>query len=62
MAYFGQAHGLLKTAVVGRGEVSATPTLGPLVVEEYDATTIVPPNCTVWRDRANNLVIEVDHP
>ena len=59
MAYFGPTHGLLKTPLIGRHEVSSTLSPGPMIVEEYDATTIVPPHCGVWRDAANNLVIEV---
>jgi N-methylhydantoinase A len=31
--------------------------LGPAVVAEYSATTVVPPGMRFWMDRANNLVI-----
>jgi N-methylhydantoinase A len=55
-AYFGG--GLVETAVVGRGDVGAGPTAGPLIVEEYDATTVVPPGWTVRRDGQSNLVLE----
>jgi hypothetical protein len=32
---------------------------GPLIVEEYDATTVVPPGCAAWLDEGGNIVIEV---
>jgi len=32
--------------------------VGPLVVEEYDATTLVPPGWRIRRDDRDNLLIE----
>jgi N-methylhydantoinase A len=61
-AYWGPRHGLVETPIIGRDHVGGTPQRGPLIVEEYDATTLVPPNCSVWRDGSNNLVIDVGHP
>ena len=55
--YFGPRHGLLDTRVVDRGQVAAEGADGPLIVEEYDATTVVPPGWTIHRDTRNNLVI-----
>jgi N-methylhydantoinase A len=46
--------------VLGRANVTTEPLRGPVIVEEYDATTIVPPTCAVWRDTSDNLVIEVN--
>ena len=40
--YYGQAAGWLKTQVVGRSALAGR-SAGPLVVEEYDSTTVVPP-------------------
>jgi N-methylhydantoinase A len=45
--------------VLRRDALSATPLPGPLVVEEYDATVVVPPGCTAARDALGNIVIEV---
>jgi N-methylhydantoinase A len=56
-AYFGRHFGLLETRVVDRGEVGAEAVSGPLIVEEYDATTLVPPDWTVRCDADNALVI-----
>jgi N-methylhydantoinase A len=61
-AYFGPQHGWLETPIIARSELDSTPRRGPLIVEEYDATTIVPPGCAAWRDAAHNIVLEVDLP
>ncbi|HEX2437690.1 MAG TPA: hydantoinase/oxoprolinase family protein [Methylomirabilota bacterium] len=50
----------LDTPVVERAAVATTPTPGPLIVEEYDATVVVPPGARVRRDRSGNLVIELE--
>ena len=60
-AYFGPHHGLRNTPVLGRAHVGSVASRGPLIVEEYDATTVVPPDCAVWRDASDNLVIEVNN-
>ena len=45
--YFGPGHGWLSTPVVGRPALAAAGGIaGPLIVEEYDSTTVVPPG---WR-------------
>ena len=58
-AYFGADHGSVATPVIGRGGLTTAPQDGPLIIEEYDATTVVPPNCTARLDDAGNIVIEV---
>jgi N-methylhydantoinase A len=45
--------------VVGRGDLDRTPRPGPLLVEEYDATTLVPFGCTACIDALDNIVITV---
>ncbi len=62
-AYFGPRVGWTDTPVVfSRAELNDAARPGPLIVEEYDATTIVPPGCAIWRDAADNLILEVDQP
>lgn len=56
-AYFGPDHGLLSTPVVGRADIGAHPTVGPIIVDEYDATTVVPPDAWIHRDELNNLIL-----
>jgi N-methylhydantoinase A len=57
-AFFGPQYGTLQTRVIQRGNVVATRRPGPVIVEEYDATTVVPPGWSVRRDAHDNLVIE----
>jgi len=58
-AYFGPRHGVVSTPVIGRGDLGNTPQPGPLLVEEYDATTLVPFGCVARTDTLGNIVIAV---
>ena len=58
-AYFGPQRGIISTPVVGRGALTSDPRDGPIIIEEYDATTVVPPGSTVEVDTGNNMVIKV---
>jgi N-methylhydantoinase A len=31
---------------------------GPLLIDEYDSTTVVPPDAQVHRDELENIVVE----
>jgi N-methylhydantoinase A len=57
-AYF-EPGGLAETPVIDRPELSAEPRPGPLIVEEYDATTVVPPGCSARLDEWGNIVLDV---
>ena len=57
--YFGPVHGEHNTPVLSRGLLNGTLRAGPLIVEEYEGTTVVPPNCAARLDDAGNIVIEV---
>ena len=50
----------IDTPIVGRAAIAVEPTPGPLIVEEYDSTVVVPPEATVRRDPFGNLVIALD--
>jgi N-methylhydantoinase A len=54
-AYFGAEHGTLETPVLDRGDLDQTLRPGPLIVEEYDATTIVPPDWSARLDEHANI-------
>jgi N-methylhydantoinase A len=58
-AYFGPQTGWLETPVLGRSALSTTARQGPLIVEEYDATCLVPPNAHAMRDDRGNIMIEL---
>jgi len=54
-AYFGE---WIHTPVVRRSELSKVST-GPLIVEEYDATCVVPPGAKAELDAGGNIVIHL---
>ena len=45
--------------VVSRADLAPTPDAGPLVIEEFDATIVVPAGAAVHRDRIGNVVIDL---
>jgi N-methylhydantoinase A len=49
VAHFGRDRGALATRVLGRAAIGEQPVPGPLVIEEYDSTTVVPPGWTALR-------------
>ena len=57
--YFGPATGLVDTPVIGRGRLEAEPRSGPLIIEEYEGTCVVPPDCTARLDGLGNVIIEL---
>jgi N-methylhydantoinase A len=54
-AFFEQA-GALSIPVVTRSQLTS-PRQGPLIIEEYDSTCVIPPDASVVTDRAGNLII-----
>jgi N-methylhydantoinase A len=56
--YFGPA-GHVETPVVARVELGHETVDGPLIVEEYDATIVVPPDAVAQLDGHGNLVIDL---
>ncbi len=58
-AYFGADYGWMDTPVLQRGGLPSKPTKGPLIVEDYDSTTLIPPGATGCLDAWRNIVIEM---
>ena len=54
--YFGPKLGWLDTPVIARSDL-AMPRTGPCIVEEYDATCVVPPHAEAALDRFGNIVM-----
>jgi N-methylhydantoinase A len=54
-AYFGE-DGWLETPIVRRSDLTGERP-GPFIIEEYDATCVVPPDATASLDAAGNIVI-----
>jgi len=61
-AYFGRAHGWVETPSVTRAELGRTARRGPMIIEEYNATVLVPPGAAVSVDDASNIRIAIDAP
>jgi N-methylhydantoinase A len=61
-AYFGNDHGWLGTPVYPRTELDSSPITGPLIIEEYDATIVVPPEAAAHIDATNNVRITFKKP
>jgi N-methylhydantoinase A len=55
--YFGRDLGARDTPVIGRADLNGTPRPGPLVIEEYEGTTLVPPDATARLDPDGNILI-----
>jgi N-methylhydantoinase A len=49
---------VIRTPVVGREDLDERPRPGPLLIDEYDATTLVPPGCPAHLDAHGNIVID----
>jgi len=61
MVYFGARHGRCATQVLRRADLAARPRPGPMIVQEYDTSVVVPPHCSACLDAHGNIVIEVGH-
>jgi N-methylhydantoinase A len=57
-AYFGPERGWVDTPVLRRGALGEAQT-GPCIVEEYDATCLVPPGARAALDRFGNIIIDL---
>jgi N-methylhydantoinase A len=59
LGYFGARLGVLPMPVLDRAAVAGQARDGPLVVQEYDTSVIVPPGCSASLDARGSIVIEV---
>ena len=57
-AFFGPSRGWRPAAILPRAGLGEEPREGPLVVEEYDTTIVVPPGWEASRDGWNNVVVD----
>ncbi len=58
-AWFGAA-GPVEVPVIGRDALAAGEVEGPVFVDEYDSTTVVPPGCRARLDAFGSIEIDVD--
>ena len=61
-AYFGPDKGLMETQVVSRSALTADGSKGPLIVQEYDSTVVIPPDCTASLDVFGNILVDIPEP
>jgi N-methylhydantoinase A len=57
--YFGPEVGMCDTPVHARASLGITSRSGPLLIQEYDTTIVVPPDCCAMRDALGNVVVDV---
>jgi len=58
-AYFGPNDGLITTSILSRSDLTEHPLSGPFIVEETEATLVVPPDARGHCDAVGNIVIEL---
>lgn len=57
--YFGQEWGWVDTPVLNRVDIDEIPRVGPIIVEEYHSTTLVPPRWTIESDSLGNFRLKL---
>ena len=60
LASFARGAPPVATPVLARADLDATERAGPLIIESYDTTVVVPPAARVRADAAGNLLLELD--
>jgi N-methylhydantoinase A len=58
-AFFDIEEGFVDVPVFTRTALTSGSAEGPMIIEEDDATCVIPSNCTVSLDKFNNIVIEL---
>ncbi len=58
-AFFGEPFGRIETPVLSRAELGTRKRQGPMIIEGYDATTVIPPDCEATLDAHSNIIITV---
>ena len=58
VAYFGRELGPVDTPIILRKDLDTAGREGPVILDEYDSTVVVPPGCWVARDDLWNIVLE----
>ena len=60
MAYFGPGLGEVSTPVISRHDLAGNEVEGPVIIEEYSSTCVVPPGCRASLDAFANILILLD--
>ena len=59
-AYWGKKHGIIDTTVLELEQVGPSPRQGPILVDCYDTTIVVPPGCTIAMGDWGNVIINIE--
>jgi N-methylhydantoinase A len=57
---FARGEAAIAVEIVDRGALGASPRRGPLIIEEFDATIVVPPDATAYKDAIGCIVVEFE--
>ena len=58
-AYFGDEMGWAAAKLINRSMLDETMTKGPFILQEFDATILVPPDFGVTRDAFDNIIMRL---
>jgi N-methylhydantoinase A len=58
-AYFGANYGFIDTPVLQDSELETRPLGGPLLIDRYDTTIVVPPHCEISSADWGSLIINI---
>jgi len=59
-AYWGKQYGFIDTPALKLEQVERSPRKGPMLVDCYDTTIVVPPGCTIAMGDWGNIVINIE--
>jgi N-methylhydantoinase A len=59
LASFSRLHPPDKTPVLARADMPLTPMPGPMIVESYDTTVVVPPDVLARADAVGNIILDL---
>ena len=57
---FARGEPAVAVEIADRGALGASPQQGPLIIEEFDATIVVPPDAKAHKDAIGCIVLEFD--
>jgi len=58
-AYWGPDFGFIDTPALDIDQLGKTPLEGPIIVDTYDTTIVVPPECSITRGDWGNAIIQI---
>jgi N-methylhydantoinase A len=58
-AYFGPGHGLLDVPVLTLEEIGSIAREGPILIDTYDTTIVVPPDCRIGTSSEGSLIVDI---